>query len=330
MCTSPTTNLTTCASCANNCDGNQWCPSTSKCYYTPNGEGVTCPATTNAGVLTGDCDCADAFSVGEDTCDSCTSLTWCPYEGLCQAITHAEPKPCSSPTCPGGCLCLPGSDKCVACKPGLTSTSSGCNRRCAPNCLDCQPSAATQCLTQCAVGWTNFPACDKPCPSECITCGGSMVNDTLAPSACRLCADRGATAPNCTTCFDGVCKGSAGTCDQPCGSSFAHSLHTKHSHNSTAKRLQLADYPHCADCQALAKKLAALGRVSCNCRLRHRPCLHMLLLHHSEAGRHRLSQAARRGSVGTASLPTKGLCVPCRGRCRCLHPVRIVTVCTSN
>lgn len=144
----------------------------------------------------------------------CLGVDFCQYQ-----VNQSVPV-CPLETCPPNCVCSPGAANCTLCLPGYTNVGAACTEVCAPNCFDCDSGDVGNgtCLSQCARGWTNFPACNVPCPAGCLACGGSWAGSNLTSSDCLWCADLGAMPPACTDCFPSVCRSADGSCDTQCTS----------------------------------------------------------------------------------------------------------------
>ena len=262
----PLERLRNCSACLDaSPDHNEigWCPSTNQCYLGNDTApfNATCPYHVNLGVYTHDCDCTvPAAIISESTCRDC-DFTYCPYTMTCRApppsglsaAALADWNPCPERSCPLNCLCNASTSVCAQCTAGFWGIATGCVQRCRSNCHDCRDADPTQCRTQCAAGYTNFPACDQPCDPKCLACGGGYNGSKAGPDQCLLCADVAAVPPACTTCMPGVCKGPHNTCHVPCdsrarnASGFAVAL--------PPGLAPLADYDKCDDCQRMVEAL---------------------------------------------------------------------------
>lgn len=230
VCTNPQQSFDSCATCAVPSCNNGWCPQDRACYAL-NGGGspignTSCPGQSLflSGLVVdpAGCACENALALrGREDCVGCPHGNYCASTGVCLYSVPEVPLPCSTSQCAPNCVCAPNAGECVLCATGYTNPGSLCVDKCGPNCYDCASSSPNTCITACAVGWTNFPACDQRCPPSCISCGGSWVNSTLPSTQCVFCSDLGAAPPGCDSCLPFVCKGANGTCDTPCNSAAA-------------------------------------------------------------------------------------------------------------
>ena len=267
----PATRLKTCSDCVGaevGPPGLGWCPTTRQCLMKnassmrPYGD-VTCLPDRNLGTFTSDCSCTRPYTISDpDACVRCDGFNWCTVASRCKAAMSPEDKPCPPSTCHSNCACLPESNpqtsNCTVCKPGFYDPSSNCVQSCSPNCFDCHPKNSSLCFTQCRRGFTNFPYCDKVCPSHCISCGGAHANSTVPSSQCTVCADLGAAPPNCKKCAPYVCRDAAGLCEVPCNNPNGTTPLPPAAFNELKEVLKLGE-DQCEECQEKVKAIKGVS-----------------------------------------------------------------------